>query len=244
MFVSNLLRKAYGTDAYKGYAVNATWCEKSSGSYVSWKLWPCDDPGFCWKIMINGYISLWWMKLLQLHLQCWLGYIEPYGLLAVWMCHLQSRNRPCRRECETIGTIQRIEAWSFLGRVLVVKFIQPLISRTFMSLTRFDVLFHTFQGGFDSWRKKPRWHMMTLYDIDLVWYSCIMTSQIGSWAVTLDEASIRSVFEVNEILVLLELWRKSVENLLEFPWASVSYGVIITSSRKSWVLVESLLFDM
>ncbi len=68
-------------------------------------------------------------------------------------------------------------------------------------------------------------------DIDLVWHTC-MTSQIGSWALSLDERSMSSVFEVNEILVLLELWRKSVESLLEFPWALISYGVMTSWLKK------------
>ena len=161
MFVCNLLRKAYGTDAYKGYAVNAAWCEKSSGSYVSWKLRPCDDPGFGW---INGYIRLWWMKLLQLLLQCWLGYIEPWhGLLAVWSAISNQGTGRADGSAQPLVLSRGLRLECFWEE-LVLKFIQPLNCRTFISLTQCFVP-HISRKGLIVWEKNlgdKWWHYMTL----------------------------------------------------------------------------------
>lgn len=175
MFVCNLLRKAYGTDAYKGYAVNAAWCEKSSGSYVSWKLRPCDDPGFGW---INGYNKRsWWMKLLQLLLRCWLGYIKPWHrLLAVWGAISNRGTGRANGSAQPLVLSRGLRLDRFWEE-LVVKFIQPLNPKTFeFYLTNSMFCSTHFQDGFDSLREKTSvtnddiiWHWLSLiylyYDI-------------------------------------------------------------------------------
>lgn len=236
MFVCNLLRKAYGTDAYKGYAVNAAWCEKSSGSYVSWKLRPCDDPGFGW---INGYNKRsWWMKLLQLLLRCWLGYIKPWHrLLAVWGAISNRGTGRANGSAQPLVLSRGLRLDRFWEE-LVVKFIQPLNPKTFefyLTNSMFCLI---------VWGKKPRWQMMTLYDIDLVWYTCTMTSEIGSWAVTLDEAPIRSVFWGE--------WNSRTSGAVKkvsrtSPWISLSFGILWSHDiilKKRGIGWITILFDM